>query len=184
MSNGSTTWSFTYDADGMRTARSNGSRTYSYVYNGSSLSQMTVDGHTLRFSYDASGTPVSVTYDGTEYYYVVNLQGDVVAILNGSGNTVVSQMPPASDTVTRGLCTVYLYTENADTEKLVMPKLVGSDAAAANVIATNLGLNVKIVGIKNTDAPLTVIEQSIPEGEKIKRGQVLILRFAELGFED
>ena len=90
MSGGGTTWSFAYDADGMRASRSNGSRTYNYVYNGSSLSQLTVDNHTLRFTYDASGSPLSVTYDGTEYYYVLNLQGDVAAILDGSGNTVVT----------------------------------------------------------------------------------------------
>ena len=90
MSDDSTTWTFAYDANGMRTARSNGSRTYNYVYNGSSLSQLTVDGRTLRFTYDASGSPLSVTYDGTEYYYALNLQGDVVAILDGSGNTVVA----------------------------------------------------------------------------------------------
>ena len=90
LAGGGSTWTFAYDANGMRTTRSNGSRTYSYVYNGSSLSQLTVDGHTLRFTYDASGSPISVTYDGTEYYYALNLQGDVVAILNGSGNTVVA----------------------------------------------------------------------------------------------
>ncbi len=31
-----------------------------------------------------------VTYGGTTYYYATNLQGDVVAILNGSGTAVVS----------------------------------------------------------------------------------------------
>lgn len=30
-----------------------------------------------------------MNYDGTEYYYVLNLQGDVVAILDSGGNTVV-----------------------------------------------------------------------------------------------
>jgi len=84
------TWSFIYNADGLRTGRSNGSTTYSYVYNGSSLSQMTVNGNTLYFAYDASGTPLSLTYNGANYYYATNLQGDVVAILNGSGSTVVA----------------------------------------------------------------------------------------------
>jgi len=83
------TWSFIYNADGLRTGRSNGSTTYSYVYNGSSLSQMTVNGNTLYFAYDASGTPLSVTYNGTSYYYATNLQGDVTAILDGSGTAVV-----------------------------------------------------------------------------------------------
>ncbi len=90
MTGGGTTWSFTYDADGMRTRRTNGSTTYSYVYNGGALSRMTVGSTTLDFRYDASGTPMTVTYGGTTYYYATNLQGDVVAILNGSGTAVVS----------------------------------------------------------------------------------------------
>lgn len=43
----------------------------------------------LDFTYDASGRPVSVTYDGTPYFYALNLQGDVVAILDSSGMAVV-----------------------------------------------------------------------------------------------
>lgn len=89
MSNGSTTWTYTYNADGLRPKRANGSTTYSYVYNGSSLSQMTVGSNTLYFSYDASGTPMSVTYNGTNYYYATNIQGDVTAILDTSGTAVV-----------------------------------------------------------------------------------------------
>ena len=89
MSNGTTTWTYTYNADGMRTSRSNGTTAYSYVYNGSSLSQMTVGSDTLYFAYDAS-TPMSVTYNGSTYYYVTNLQGDVTAILNTAGAPVVT----------------------------------------------------------------------------------------------
>ena len=91
------TWTNTYNADGIRTKRTNGSTTYNYVYNGSSLSQMTiVTGtgdtavtKTLNFVYDASGSPMAVVYNGTTYYYVTNLQGDVIAILDSNGNTVV-----------------------------------------------------------------------------------------------
>ncbi len=86
---GSTTWTNTYNADGLRTKRTNGSTTYSYVYNGSSLSQMTVGDNALYFAYDASGSPLAVTYDGDTYYYALNLQGDVMAILNASGTAVV-----------------------------------------------------------------------------------------------
>ena len=44
---------------------------------------------TLNFTYDASGTPMSVKYGSTYYYYVTNIQGDVVALLNTSGTAVV-----------------------------------------------------------------------------------------------
>ena len=83
MGNGSTTWTYTYDANGMRTSRSNGTTTYKYVYNGGSLVQMTVGSNTLYFTSD------TVTLNGITYYYVKNLQGDIVAILNSSGTAVV-----------------------------------------------------------------------------------------------
>lgn len=91
MTKGSTTWTYTYGADGLRTKRSDGyaQGTYTYVYNGSKLSQMTAEGYTLNFTYDASGTPLSFTMDGSLYYYQTNLQGDVIGILDLSGNRVV-----------------------------------------------------------------------------------------------
>ena len=51
---------------------------------------MRVGSDVLHFVYDASGMPMSVTYNGTNYYYVTNLQGDVVAILNEEGTAVVT----------------------------------------------------------------------------------------------
>ena len=90
MTDGTTTWNYTYNADGLRTKKTDGTTTYSYVYNGSQLSQMTVGSNTLYFSYDASGVPMSVTYGNSTYYYVTNVQGDVTGILNSSGALVVS----------------------------------------------------------------------------------------------
>ena len=50
---------------------------------------MTVDGHTLYFTYDASGTPLALDYDGHKFYYITNLQGDVISIVNGNGTEFV-----------------------------------------------------------------------------------------------
>jgi len=91
MSNGTTTWNYTYNSEsGIRTQRTNGTTTYNYIYNGSSLTQMTVGNDTLYFTYDANGTPLTVTLNGEPYYYVTNIQGDVIALLNSAGNTAVS----------------------------------------------------------------------------------------------
>ena len=49
---------------------------------------MTKGEDTLRFAYDAAGTPLTVNYDGVTYYYVTNLQGDVIAILDSDGYAV------------------------------------------------------------------------------------------------
>ncbi len=96
MEESGTVYEMTYDANGMRTgqriydeATNELYNEYQYVYNGSQLTQMIVDGNTLDFTYDASGTPLCVKYNGTTYYYVTNLQGDVVAILDGTGAAVV-----------------------------------------------------------------------------------------------
>lgn len=69
---------------------------YEYVYNGSLLTQMTIDknaaddsvDYRLYFTYDANGTPISVTRNGETYYYVTNLQGDVVGIVDSIGHAV------------------------------------------------------------------------------------------------
>ncbi len=90
LTEGTTTWAYTYDNDGMRTSRTNGTKTYTYTYNGSQLVQMTVGSDVLRFTYDAAGTPLTVTYDDDTYYYVTNIQGDVVSIVDAGGNEVAS----------------------------------------------------------------------------------------------
>ncbi len=87
MTDGTTTWTYSYDANGMRIGRSSSSGSYTYTYNGSQLVQMTAGSNTLYFTYGADG-PISVTWNGTTYYYVTNLQGDVVAIVNSSGTEV------------------------------------------------------------------------------------------------
>ena len=67
-------------------------KVYDYVYNGSSLVYLTItttaygESPVVETLYFGNGT---VTYNGEVYYYVTNLQGDVVAILNSSGTAVV-----------------------------------------------------------------------------------------------
>ena len=119
MSDGSTTWNYTYDANGMRTSRSNGTKTYNYVYNGSQLTQMTVGNDTLYFTYGLLG-PTTVTWNGETYYYALNGQGDVTGIFNELGQLVVyynwdtawgyNPMPEGSLASTLGVTIHYLLT--------------------------------------------------------------------------
>lgn len=73
----------------MRTRRASGAKNYNYIYSGSKLMQMSVGGNTLNFTYDASGAPLTISYNGITFYYVTNVQGDVVGILSPSGVEVV-----------------------------------------------------------------------------------------------
>ena len=92
MSNGSTTWTYTYDANGMRIGRTNGTDSYTYIYSNGLLTRMVKNDTMLLFTYDAAGMPLTVHCNGFTYYYVTNLQGDVIAILDGNGNAVVEYM--------------------------------------------------------------------------------------------
>ena len=78
---------YTYNADGLLTSKKKGSIEYYYYWNGDKLTAQTDNGNTWYFRYDGD-TPIGLEFDGVEYYYVTNLQGDVIAILNDSGECV------------------------------------------------------------------------------------------------
>ena len=95
MTKGSTTWTYTYGADGMRTKKTDGEVEYTYVYNGDKLVRLTVEAQEFfdfSFTYDASGTPLTITENGygDTYYYITNLQGDVIGIKDSSGEQFIT----------------------------------------------------------------------------------------------
>lgn len=73
-------WTMEYEAGGLRTKRSSAEKTYNYIYNGNQLVRMTVGDDILDFSYDANGAPLTLIHNGTVYYYITNLQGDVISL--------------------------------------------------------------------------------------------------------
>ncbi|MDO4564628.1 MAG: InlB B-repeat-containing protein, partial [Clostridia bacterium] len=83
------TTTYAYDENGLRTRKTVGNNVTNYYYNGSVLIGMTTGTITQKFSYDSSGNVISVNYNGTEYYYVRNGQGDIVKLVDVSGATVV-----------------------------------------------------------------------------------------------
>ena len=101
---------YTYDASGLRTGKTVTTREYvsgqlrflttedhDYIYAGGKLLRdtirTTIDGYTaeetLDFHYDENGYPYSLTHtiDGTTtvYYYITNLQGDVMYLVDDTG---------------------------------------------------------------------------------------------------
>ena len=100
--------SYTYDADGLRTGKTVNGTEYTYHYAGGKLMRETYGTITLDFFYDAGGYPFAIKYNGTVFYYITNLQGDVMAIVNANGNVlaqyeydpygnIVSQSGPFAD---------------------------------------------------------------------------------------
>ena len=89
-SDGSNSLSFAYDASDLRTSKTVNGVTYRYYYAGGKLMRMTWGSNTIDFFYDANGTPYAMKYDGAVYYYVTNLQGDVMYIMDANQNGVAS----------------------------------------------------------------------------------------------
>ena len=95
MRKGNTTWTFTYDANGMRTQKTNGLDKYTYIYNGDKLARLIVDAQEyfdFYFTYDTKGTPLTITESshGDTYYYITNLQGDVIGIKDSFGEQFIT----------------------------------------------------------------------------------------------
>ena len=80
-------WTMEYNTSGQRTKRISDEKTYTYIYADDKLMRMTVGDDVLDFSYDASGAPLTMTYNGTVYYYITNLQGDVTSLQQANGGT-------------------------------------------------------------------------------------------------
>ena len=81
---------FVYNADGLRVQKTVNGVVTDYVLHGKNVVHMKRGDDELHFFYDAQNRPAVVVYNGVPYAYVKSLQGDIVAILNENGNTVVS----------------------------------------------------------------------------------------------
>ena len=89
MSKAGTDIAYGYDSDGKRITKTVNGTAYNYHYLGDQLVELTWGGNKLHFTYDSTG-PLSVNYNGTEYFYVKNAQGDVTGLVNASGTRVVT----------------------------------------------------------------------------------------------
>ena len=81
---------FVYNADGLRVQKTVNGVATKYTLHGKNVVHMTSGTDELHFFYDAQNRPAVVVYNGMAYAYVKSLQGDIVAILDENGNTVVS----------------------------------------------------------------------------------------------
>ena len=85
---GDNKYSYTYDETGIRTSKTvNGVTTYFNTKDGVILSQ--TDGtNTWYFQYDTNCSPLGFVLNGTQYFYITNQMGDVLAITDTEGNIV------------------------------------------------------------------------------------------------
>ena len=89
MTKGSDTLSFAYNESGLRTSKTVNGITHNYVWQGSKLAADITDAYALYFHYDSSGDVIGFTRTAngtdTEYFYVKNLQGDILKVITATG---------------------------------------------------------------------------------------------------
>jgi RHS repeat-associated protein len=81
--------SYVYNDSGIRTSKTVNGVTTTYVISGTAILRQSSPAGTLDFMYDGSKA-IGFVKDSVNYWYVYNLQGDIIAIINDSGAEVVS----------------------------------------------------------------------------------------------
>ena len=81
------TWTFTYNADGIRVGKSAPGTTTTYGVDGERIVYEKTNGQIKRYFYDESGI-AGFEYSGQKYVFRKNLQGDVVGICSSSGTLI------------------------------------------------------------------------------------------------
>ena len=90
--------SFDYGESGLRLSKTctvdDSSTVHTYTWNGSLLSSDICGNTALYFHYDANGSPMGFTLvnseGSTEYFYVKNLQGDILKVIDAAGTVHAS----------------------------------------------------------------------------------------------
>ena len=96
---GTTSVSYTYDSEGLRLTRTRGDQVYHYFYAGGKLVRIhlykgTTFWQIFDFFYDHNGHPYALKHKvggvTTTYYYITNLQGDVLGMVTADGTSVAA----------------------------------------------------------------------------------------------
>ena len=114
---GSNTYSFTYNDEGIRTSKTKNGVTTTYYLNGAQIMAEETNGNITVYIYDASGTPIGMQYHAstdsenvwTTYWYEKNLFGDIVAVYGNDGTKRVSYTYDAW-----GNFTITIHSDEAD----------------------------------------------------------------------
>ena len=81
--------SFEYDDSGYRTQKKVNGVATDYLLDGDKIVSQIYNNQQIWFDYDAAGTRHAMEYNGNNYYYYYNLQGDVIGLYDSSLNSVV-----------------------------------------------------------------------------------------------
>lgn len=76
---------YKYNDQGVRTQIG---ANHKFVLDGDKVIVETIGSTTIHYTYDVDGSLLSMNYNGNEYFYVTNMQGDVIELIDINGNSV------------------------------------------------------------------------------------------------
>ena len=79
---------YAYNANGIRTSKTVNGIKHSFALDGSKILREEWCGNTLIPLYDNADSVCGIMYNGQHYFFLKNLQGDVIAITDSNGDTV------------------------------------------------------------------------------------------------
>ncbi len=91
ITNGSNTYSYKYNADGIRTSKTVNGTTTEFFLNGSQILAQKTGDSVMRFFYDSTGKRVGFANGTMLFYYLYNVQGDVIAIVRAATGQIVAK---------------------------------------------------------------------------------------------
>ena len=92
---------YTYNANGIRTSKTVGGVKHTYTLDGTKILRETWGSNTLIPLYDNEDSVCGILYNSVPYYFIKNLQGDIIAIVDKDARTVARYSYDAW-----GVCTV------------------------------------------------------------------------------
>ena len=92
---------YTYNANGIRTSKTINGVTHTYTLDGTKILREVWGSNTLIPLYDNEDSVCGILYNDEPYYFIKNLQGDVIAIVNKDVETVARYTYDAW-----GVCTI------------------------------------------------------------------------------
>ncbi|PJI07266.1 MULTISPECIES: RHS repeat-associated core domain-containing protein [Clostridium] len=81
---------YKYNDSGIRTEKTVNGVATKYILDGSNVIYETDGTNKIYYTYDSAGKLLSMNLNGTEYYYIRNVQGDVIGLIDKAGTQVVS----------------------------------------------------------------------------------------------
>ena len=100
---------FTYNASGIRTSKTVGGTKHSYTLDGTKILKETWGDNTTIPLYSNEGDTCGIIYNGEPYYFIKNLQGDIISVTEKNGNTIAKYSYDAW-----GACTVVSDSSNCN----------------------------------------------------------------------